>query len=105
MSSSLQAVQSSNVGGSHKLHSASGGGSNAAVALPIVDFGAATRVLEMFESKYTEQLGDRKASAIIRFCKERADGFYYEEIEHLCKMVEYAIRDLKGGVLEMSTAI
>lgn len=59
----------------------------------------------MFESEYTEQLGDRKASAIVRFCKERSDGFYYQEIEALCKMVEYAIRDLKAGVMEMTAAI
>jgi hypothetical protein len=59
----------------------------------------------MFESKYTEMLGDRKASAIVRFCKERSDGFYYEEIESLCKMVEYAIRDLRAGVIEMTSAL
>ncbi|EAR84467.2 hypothetical protein TTHERM_00691650 (macronuclear) [Tetrahymena thermophila SB210] len=71
----------------------------------VVDFEAANKVLQMFESEYTEQLGDRKASSIIRFCKERSDGFYYQEIEALCKMVEYAIADLKKGVVEMTAAI
>jgi hypothetical protein len=35
----------------------------------------------MFSSPYTEQLGDRKAQMIIRFCRQRKDGFLYEEIE------------------------
>ena len=35
----------------------------------------------------------------------RKDGLYYEELEYLCKMVNYAISDLKGGVQEMVGAI
>lgn len=56
----------------------------------------------MFESQYTEQLNDRKANAIIRFCRERKEGFYYEELESLCKMVNYAINDLRNGTVEMA---
>jgi hypothetical protein len=59
----------------------------------------------MFESQYTEQLSDRKANAIVRFCRERKDGFFYEELEALCRMVNYAIADLKSGVYEMAGAI
>lgn len=40
----------------------------------------ANKVLEMFTSQYTEQLADRKAEIIVRFCRQRKDGFYYEEI-------------------------
>jgi hypothetical protein len=35
-------------------------------------------VLDMFQSEYTESLHDRKAKAIIKFCDERAQGFFYE---------------------------
>ena len=66
---------------------------------------SAFKVLDMFESQYTEQLQDRKANAIVRFCKERKDGFYYEELQSLIKMVNYSIADLKAGVLEMANAI
>ncbi len=59
----------------------------------------------MFESQYTEELNDRKANIIVRFCRDRKDGFYYHELQSLCKMVRYALRDLKKGVIEMSTAI
>lgn len=66
---------------------------------------SAYKVIEMFESQYTEQLSDRKANSVIKFCRERKDGFYYEELDCLCKMVNYLIRDLKNGVQEMATAI
>lgn len=35
-------------------------------------------VIEMFQSEYTEQLHDRKANAIMKFCSNRKDGFFYE---------------------------
>jgi hypothetical protein len=64
------------------------------------------KVIEIFESPYTEQLNDRKANAIIKFCKERRDGFYYEELTNLIKMVNYAVRDLIDvGVVEMNNAL
>ncbi|KRX04785.1 Armadillo-type fold [Pseudocohnilembus persalinus] len=65
----------------------------------------AQSVLQMFESQYTEQLNDRKANAIVRFCRERRDGFYYEELESLCKMLKYAINDLQQGIPEMAQSI
>lgn len=34
-------------------------------------------VLDMFQSEYTESLHDRKAKAIIKFCEERTQGFFY----------------------------
>lgn len=51
-------------------------------------------VLDMFESEYTETLHDRKAKAIIKFCEERSQGFFYEEVEGLTKIFEYARSDL-----------
>jgi hypothetical protein len=57
----------------------------------------AAKVLEMFNSQYTEQLADRKADIIVRFCRTRKDGFYYEEINELLSIIELAIRDLVHG--------
>ncbi len=37
-------------------------------------------VIDMFQSEYTEALHDRKANAIIKFCEERSQGFFYEEV-------------------------
>lgn len=37
-------------------------------------------VLDMFTSEYTENLFDRKANSIIKFCNERPHGFFYCEI-------------------------
>jgi len=59
------------------------------------------KVLELLRSTYTEQLYDRKASAIRKFCKERKDGFYYDEIPGLCEIVHTIINDLKEGIQEM----
>ena len=41
---------------------------------------------------------DRKANAIIKFCEERPQGFFYEEVEGLTKIFEYARSDLEKGV-------
>mmetsp|Transcript_35571 Transcript_35571/g.32054 ORF Transcript_35571/g.32054 Transcript_35571/m.32054 type:complete len:196 (+) Transcript_35571:57-644(+) len=63
------------------------------------------KVLEMFESTYTEQLYDRKANYILKFCKQRKDGFFFEEIQDITKIIEYSIKDLNEGVMEMRNAI
>ena len=65
----------------------------------------ADQVIEIFESQYTEQLADRKANAIIKFCRERKDGFYYKELQNLIKMVNYSVQDLNTGVIEMNQAL
>lgn len=57
------------------------------------------KILELFESEYTEQLYDRKANTILKFCKERKEGFYYDEIEDLTKIIQYTVRDLGDGVV------
>ena len=57
------------------------------------------KILELFESEYTEQLYDRKATTILKFCKERKEGFYYDEIEDLTKIIQYAVRDLGEGIV------
>ena len=59
----------------------------------------------MFESAYTEQLNDRKAALIIDFCKERQEGFYYEELHDLIKMVKYSTECLDAGVKEMDKSL
>jgi len=59
----------------------------------------------MFESQYTAQISDRKANAIVRFCRERSEGFFYDELTAVIKMTQYAIADLKSGVIEMKQAI
>ena len=48
----------------------------------------------MFRSEYTENLHDRKANSIIKFCNERSHGFFYEEIEGLTQIFDYAKKDL-----------
>lgn len=73
--------------------------------LPLFDIGLSEKVIEIFESSYTEQLHDRKANAIIKFCRERKDGFFYQELGNLIKMVNYAIKDLNEGVLEMNQSL
>ena len=62
------------------------------------------KVIELFESDYTDQLYDRKANAIIKFCKERKDGVFYDEIENVTKIARYAVRDLNEGVVTLLTA-
>ena len=62
------------------------------------------QVIEIFQSKYTN-FADRKANAIVRFCRERETGFYYEEIANVIKMTQFAIRDLREGVIEMNQAL
>ena len=59
------------------------------------------KVLELIRSAYTEQLYDRKANAILKFCRERKDGFYYDEITGLQEVVETIIHDLKEGVVRI----
>lgn len=73
--------------------------------LPLFDISLSDKVIEIYESPYTEQLNDRKANAIIKFCRERKDGFFYQELGNLIKMVEYAIKDLNEGVLEMNQSL
>lgn len=55
---------------------------------------SAAKVLDMFHSQYTDQLADRKADIIVRFCRARKEGFFYEEINELLAIVELAIHDL-----------
>lgn len=63
-------------------------------------------VIEIFESPYTDQLNDRKASSIIQFSKQRREGFYYEELPNLIKIMEYCVKDLiDENVEEMEQAI
>lgn len=62
-------------------------------------------VIEMFQSQYTEALHDRKAQAIIKFCEERPQGFFYEEVEGLTTLFELAKNDLEKGVEEMIPAL
>jgi hypothetical protein len=57
------------------------------------------KILELFESSYTEQLYDRKANYILKFCRVRRDGFFFDEIGDLTKIVEYSIKDLLDGVV------
>lgn len=59
----------------------------------------------MFQSEYTEALHDRKAKAIIKFCEERPQGFFYEEVEGLTTLFELATKDLEKGVEEMIPAL
>ena len=56
----------------------------------------------MFRSKYTEQLVDRKAETIVRFCRLRSNGFLLEEINELIEILRLAI-DEKNE--HMNTAI
>lgn len=37
----------------------------------------AHEVIDMFESEYTKNLPDRKANALINYCRQRPGGFYY----------------------------
>lgn len=63
-------------------------------------------VIEMFRSEYTEALYDRKANAIIKFCENRSQGFFYEEIDGLTQLFDFARVDLfESGMLEMVPAI
>lgn len=71
----------------------------------IFDLTPSEKVIEIFESQYTEQLTDRKANAIIKFCRERKGGFFYQELGNLIKMVNYAIQDLNAGILEMNQSL
>ena len=60
----------------------------------------------MFQSEYTEALYDRKANAIIKFCEDRPQGFFYEEIEGLTQLFDFARADLfEKEVLEMVPAL
>ena len=63
-----------------------------------------TKILELFESEYTEQLYDRKATTILKFCKERKEGFCYDEIEDLTKIIQYVVRDLGDGIVTLTIA-
>ncbi len=72
---------------------------------PIFDASTSEKVIEIFESQYTEQLNDRKANSIIKFCRERKDGFFYQELSNLIKMVNYAVKDLNDGVQEMNQSL
>ena len=60
------------------------------------------KVLDIFESNYTDQLYDRKANFIVKLCKERKDGFNYYEIEDISKLVKYAVNDLNQGIVKSS---
>ena len=73
--------------------------------IPLFDISTSQKVIEIFESQYTEQLNDRKANAIIKFCRDRKDGFYYQELSNLIKMVNFAINDLNEGVQEMNQSL
>lgn len=42
---------------------------------------------------------------IITFCQQRQDGFFYEELGDLIKMVEYSTESLNEGVLEMDQSL
>ncbi len=48
---------------------------------------------------------DRKAKAILKFCKDRENGFFYEEIQGITRLFELAKNDLFNGVEEMVPAI
>jgi hypothetical protein len=61
------------------------------------------KVVELFESSYTEQLYDRKASFIIRLCEERSDGFFFNEMENLIKIVKFVLDDYADGQVPLPT--
>jgi len=39
-----------------------------------------SKVVDLFESSYTEQLYDRKASFIVKLCEDRSKGFFYNDL-------------------------
>lgn len=51
------------------------------------------KVLDMFHSPYTKELTDRKADTIIRFCRQRTEGFLLEEINQLISILELSIAE------------
>jgi hypothetical protein len=42
---------------------------------------------------------------IIKFCDQRKEGLYYEELSDLIKMVEYCTQSLIDGVQEMEQSL
>ena len=48
----------------------------------------------MFHSQYTEQLIDRKSEAIVRFCRQRLEGFLLEEISELIEILRLSIAEM-----------
>ena len=66
----------------------------------------AHEVIDMFESEYTKSLPERKANSIISYCRQRPNGFYYEEVGQLTAIMKYAEDDLlERGITEMIAAI
>ena len=57
------------------------------------------KVLEIFESSYTEQLYDRKASFIINLCENRSEGFFFDDLPDVIKIIKYVLDDYANGVV------
>lgn len=47
---------------------------------------SAKDVLKVFESEYSQEVYDRKASEVMKYITERSDGFFFYELADLTKM-------------------
>lgn len=63
------------------------------------------KVLELFESEYTEEVYDRKMRFVEKLCEERPEGFFYDELADLIKIANYTIRDYLSLNMEMRKAL
>lgn len=59
-----------------------------------------SEIIQLFESRHTEQLSDRHAEAIINFCKQYQASktpLYYRELEELAHVFELIYKSLSSG--------
>jgi len=59
-----------------------------------------SEIIQVFESRHTEQLSDRHAEAITNFCKEYRESkksLYYRELEELAHVFELIYKSLANG--------
>ena len=59
-----------------------------------------TEIIQLFESRHTEQLSDRHAEAILNFCKlykSTGKSLYYRELEELAHILGLIHKSLVNG--------
>jgi hypothetical protein len=61
------------------------------IKAPETDSISAKDVLKLFESEYSQEVYDRKASEVMKYITERSDGFFFYELADLTKMTVIAV--------------
>ena len=67
-----------------------------------------SKIIHLFESKHTEALSDRHASAIMKLCRQyqsEGRGFFYKELDDVQHIFSLSFSSIQNGKTELVPAV